>query len=107
MLTTLIIVSFISWIALFFINGFTLYNFAILIPTVLFSIRKLGIHVKLGNIVTCEVLFIIFSILWRILFHKFYIGKLILTLIARIVFLCIVIYDENVYVYVQEERKKV
>lgn len=106
MLTALIIVSFVCWILGFFINGFTLYSFITIIPTIMFAIKKLGIFPKLGNIIACEVIFLFFSISWRLLFHKFSLLKLILTLILRIIFIGIAYYDSVAYVYTTEERKK-
>lgn len=106
MLTALIIVSVICWVAGFFINGFTLYGVVTLVPTVMFALRKFDIHIRMSNIITCEVLFLFFSIMWRLLFHKFSLLKLILTLVVRAIFILIVVYDDTVYVYVSEERKK-
>lgn len=106
MLNALIIVSIICWIGGIFINGFTIYNVLLIIPTAMFALRKFDIHVKMSNIVVCEVLFLFFSLMWRLLFHKFSLLKLLLTVIARLVFILIVLYDNTVYVYVSEERKK-
>lgn len=107
MLSGLIITSFIIWIIGFFIQGFCLYNFMLLIPTIMFAVRKVGIHVKYSNIIATEILLLFFSITWRLLFHKFFIIKLLLCIIVRIIFMCIVIYDDTIYVYVNEERKKI
>lgn len=107
MLNTLIIISFVTWIAGFFVNGFTLYNVMILVPTILFSIRKIGIHIGMSSIVTSEVMFLVFSVLWRLLFNKFSILGFILTILIRAIFLGIVIYDDTVYVYISEEKKRV
>ena len=105
MLTVFIIASFVCWVAGFFINGFTLYNVLLIIPTVMFALRKFDIHVKLANIVTCEIMFLFFSIAWRLLFHKMVILRLILTLLVRAIFILIVVYDNTAYVYVNEEKK--
>lgn len=107
MLASLIVTSLILWIVGFFINGFCLYNFMLLIPTIMFAVRKVGIHVKYGNIVATEILMLFFSITWRLLFHNFSIIEFLLTIIIRIVFICVVIYDDTVFVYVSEERKKI
>lgn len=107
MLTALIIVGFICYIAGFFINGFSLYTIALIVPTVMFALRKVGIHIKFGNIMACEILFLFFSLVWRLMFHKFVLIKLLLSILVRIVFICVVVYDDTVYVYVSEERKKV
>ena len=107
MLNTLIIISFLSYIAGFLVNGFTLYNVLLIIPTILFSIRKVGIHIKMSSIITIEVLFLVFSVLWRLMFNDFSIVGLILTVVIRIIFVCVVLYDDTVYVYVSEEKRKV
>lgn len=99
--------SVLCFVAGFFINGFCLYSVALIIPTIMFSVRKFGIHMKLGNIVACEVLFIFFSVVWRLMFHKLSLLRLLLCILVRIVFICICVYDDTVFVYVSEERKKV
>lgn len=106
MLNALIIVSALCWIAGFFVSGFTLYSVLTVVPTVMFMLRKFDIHIRMSNIFTCEALFLFFSIMWRLLFHKFSLLKLILTLIVRFIFIIIIVYDETVYVYVSEERKR-
>lgn len=106
MLTTLIIVSVVCWILGFFVNGFTLYNFLIAIPTIMFSVRKVGIHVKMSNIVAVECVMLFFSIVFMLIFKNFVWWKFLIGILLRIIFLCIVIYDDSVYVYVSEERKK-
>lgn len=106
MLNVLIIISAVVWIAGFFVNGFTLYNVLLIVPTVMFALRKFDIHIRMSGIITCEVMFLVFSFLWRLLFKKLYVLKLILTLIIRLIFIIVVIYDDTVYVYVSEERKK-
>ncbi len=107
MLITLIIIAVVCWIAGFFINGFCLYNVLLIIPTVMFAIRKFGIHIKYSTIIGVEILFLFFSISYRLLFHNFHIVALLLCILVRAVFLVICIYDDTVYVYVNEERKRV
>lgn len=41
------------------------------------------------------------------MFNDFSIVGLILTVVIRIIFVCVVLYDDTVYVYVSEEKKKV
>lgn len=106
MLTTLIIVSFVCWILGFVVNGFTLYNFMVVIPTIMFSVRKVGFHVKMGNIIATECLILFFSIVFMLIFKSFIWWKFLLGILFRVIFLCIVAYDDTVYVYVNEERKK-
>lgn len=106
MLSTLIIISGITWILGFFVNGFTLYQIMTVIPVIMFCVRKFGIHAKQSNIIACEVGFMFASIVWRLIFSKFVLWKFLLTLLLRIIFIGVVIYDDTVYVYKQEERKK-
>jgi hypothetical protein len=87
MLTGFIITAFVCWIVGFFINGFSLYNVLLIVAT--------------------EVLMLFFSLVWRCLFHKVHIIKLLLSILVRAVFLIICIYDDTVFVYVNEERKKI
>ena len=107
MLSTLIIISVITWIAGFLVNGICLYNIAVIIPVIMFGVRKVGIHVSQSNIITAEVILIVFSLIWRLIFHKFIIWKFIVTILIRLVFIGVLIYDETMYVYVSEERKKI
>ena len=107
MLTTLIIISFVCWIAGFIPNGICLYNFMLLIPTIMFSVRKVGIHIKQSNIFITEGLFLFFSFMWRMLFDKFGLLSFIFGILIRLVFIIVVIYDDATYVYVSEERKKI
>ena len=106
MLKTLIIISFISWLAGFIPNGLCLYNIMLLIPTIMFSVRKIGMHVKQSNIFATELLLLFFSFMWRLLFHKLEWLRFIIGIIIRLIFVVIVIYDDATYVYVSEEKKK-
>ena len=106
MLSTLMIISGLTWFLGFFVNGFTLYQIMIVIPVIMFCLRKFGIHLKQSNIIACEVGFMFASCVWRLIFGKFVLWKFLLTLLLRIIFIIVVIYDDTVYVYKQEERKK-
>ena len=106
MLNTLIIVSAILWIGGFFINGFTVYQILLIIPTIMFAMRKFGIHIKLANILLVEFFFLFASTVWRLIFHKAILWRWLVSLLIRIIFFCIIIYDDTVYVYVTEEKKK-
>lgn len=106
MLITLIIVSVVCWILGFVVNGFSLYNILIVIPTIMFSVRKVGIHVKMSNIVAIECVLLFFSIVFQLIFKSFVWWQFLLGLLLRLIFICIVWYDDTVYVYVSEEKKK-
>ncbi len=106
MLMALIITNFVCWILGFVVNGFTLYSVITIVPTVMFAIKKFGIFPKMGNIIACEVIFLFFSITWRVLFHKFSIVKLLLTLLLRAIAVGVAYYDSVAYVYTTEEKKK-
>ena len=107
MLSVLIVIAFLCWIAGFVVNGITLYAFMLIVPTIMFSIRKVGVHMSMGSIVGIEVFFIIVSTIMKVLFNNFSLIELVLTIIIRAVFLIVVLYDDTVYVYVNEERKRV
>ncbi len=106
MLITLIIIDVLAWIATFFIKGITLYTLLLVVPTVMFAARKYGIHCKLSSITTIEVLFLIFSTTYQLLFGGVNWVKFALVVLCRIVALSVVIYDSVMYVYVEEEKKK-
>lgn len=106
MLNTLIIVSLVIYVLSVICKGLSLYSILLIIPTGMFIIRKMDIHMKLGSIIGTECFLLFFSITWSLLFHKMNWIRLILTLICRIVFWCVCAYDDHTYVYIQEERKK-
>lgn len=106
MLITLIIIAVVSLLLTFVLKGFCLYAVALLIPTLMFCGRKVGVHIRLANIATCEIVFLFLSIVWSLLFNKLDIIRLILVIIVRLIFLCAVLYDDKTFVYVKEERKK-
>lgn len=106
MLNTLLIIAFVTWIATFFSQGICIYSICLIIPTLMFMGRKVDYHAKLSSIISVEVIFLILSTAWRLLFHKFILWKFVVTLIIRIIFICIIVYDDNMYVYVTEERKR-
>lgn len=107
MLNAFIIVAIVCWIVEFFIHGFSLYALGLIIPTLMFSVRKVGIHIKFGNIVAADILLLFFSVVFKLIFHKFSFVKFLLGILVRAVFLIVCIYDDTVYVYVNEERKKI
>lgn len=107
MLNSLIIVSYIIWVVCLLINKFSLYSIMLLVPTTMFSVRKYGVHISMGNIFVTEFLFLFFSIMMKLMFHNFILSKLILTLLVRAIFVIIVLYDDMTFVYVTEERKRI
>lgn len=106
MLNGLIITAYILWIAGFFVNGFGLYNILLVIPTTMFAVRKVGIHVKMSNIIALECVLLFFKLVFALILHKLVIWKLLVGLLLRAIFFGIVIYDDTTFVYVSEERKK-
>lgn len=106
MLSVLMAIAVVFWILTFFIKGVTLYTILLIIPTLLFCARKIGYHSKMSHIITAEVLFLFFSFAWQLLFGTLSMGKMILCILCRLVFLCVVLYDDKVYVYVNEEIEK-
>lgn len=106
MLNGLIITACILWVLGFFVKGFCLYQILVLVPTVMFAVRKFGIHLSMGAIIGTECLFLFFSTSYCLLFGKFAFVKFLLTILLRLIFVGIVAYDDTMYVYVSEERKR-
>lgn len=106
MLTVLIIIALICYIAGYFINGFTLYNVLLLIPTIMFIVRKAGIHVKLSSICIAEGVLLFFDMTYRLIFNRMNVAHFLLEILMRVIFLIVVIYDDANYVYVTEEVKR-
>lgn len=107
MLNSYIIAVYVIWLVSAVSKGFCLYSVMLLVPTTMFAVRKVGIHVKASKIAVFEGLFLFFSITWTALFSQVNILRLILTILCRLVFLIVCFYEDTVYVYIQEERKKV
>ena len=106
MLRTLIIMVFALWFGGFFVNGLTLYNVLLVVPVVMFTLRKFGIHVKLGTICLFEILFLFFSTTWRLLFTDVVWWRYWVGLALRVISVLVVVYDDFNYVYITEERKR-
>ena len=107
MLSVLIIVMVVLWIAEFFVQGFCLYNITLIIPVLMFAVRKFGIYVKYGNAIAAECILLFFSVMWRLLFGHFDLVRFLICVLIRAVSLIIHAYDDTVYIYVNEERKRV
>lgn len=106
MLTSYIISVYVIWILSLIAKGVSLYSILLLIPTSMFAVRKVGIHIKAGKIAVCEGLFLFFSISLSAIFGKLNIIRVLITVVLRIIFLIICFYEDTVYVYIQEERKR-
>lgn len=104
MLTVLIAIVYGAWILGFVIDGLTIWNVLLFITTTMFAVRRFGIHVGMSHIVTLEVVFIIFTFLWRLLFNSLSIGWFLLLVFIRVIFIMIVFWDETQYVYIKEEK---
>lgn len=103
MLTGMIIAQFVVWILGFFVKGICLYNILLIIPTAMFAGRKIGFYKKWTSSLVVEVLLLLFSVVWSLLFHKFIWWKYLLILILRIISIGIIFYDDSVYLYIREE----
>ena len=104
-LINMIIFQFIIWIAGFFVKGFTLYQCVLIIPVVLFAVRKFGLRVSSVHIVVIEVIFLFFSTIFTILFGHIDKIPYIVSILLRILSCTIAIIDDTLYIYVTEERK--
>ena len=103
-MTGLIITVYILWILSIISYGFSFYTIMLLIPTTMFALKKFAIYPKLFTLIAMEILFLFFSVTFKLIFNKFVLVKFLLLLLLRIIFLGICIYDEKVYVYHEEER---
>lgn len=106
MFSILAAISILSWVGAVYIKGFGLYTFSLLLPTILFLVRKFGYFISFKNIVISEGMFLFLSLTWNFIFATVSIKSYLLLVIVRAVFLLTVLYDDKVYVYVTEERKK-
>lgn len=101
----MIIAQVVLWIAGFFVKGFSLYQVCLIVPVVLFAIRKFGIKIGCSHIIVCEVLFLFFSTIFTMLFSEIDTVRYVLSLVLRIISILIAVIDDTMYIYVTEERK--
>ena len=101
----MIIAQIILWIAGFFVKGFCLYQLVLIVPVVLFAIRKFGIKIGCSHIIVCEVLFLFFSTIFTILFSEINTARYVISLLLRVASILIAVLDDTMYIYVTEERK--
>lgn len=101
----MIIAQIILWIAGFFVKGFCLYQLVLIVPVVLFAIRKFGIKIDCSHIIVCEVLFLFFSTIFTILFSEINTARYVISLLLRVASILIAVLDDTMYIYVTEERK--
>lgn len=104
-LIVMIILQLIIWIAGFFVKGFTLYQCLLIIPVVMFAVRKFGLKVSSVHIVVVEVIFLFFSTIFTVLFGHFDKVPYVISILLRILSCTIAIIDDTLYIYVTEERK--
>lgn len=107
MLSVLIIIQFVLWLIGFFIaGGLSLYQMLLVATPICFSLRKFGIKVGYGTIITIEFLLLFFSTTFTIIFSEIEVVRYIIRLVVRIIAIIIAIYDDTAYIYVTEERKR-
>lgn len=106
MLNVMIVIEFVLWLIGFFIRGkLTLYQVLLIVPVVMFALRKVGIKISAVTIVVTEILFLFFSTVFTILFSSIDKGPYIACIVVRVISIIIPIIDDTLYVYVTEERK--
>lgn len=106
MLNVMIIIEFVLWLLGFFIRGkLTLYQVLLIIPVIMFALRKVGIKISAVNIIITEALFLFFSTVFTILFSSIDKVPYIICIVVRLLSIVIPIIDDTLYVYVTEERK--
>lgn len=101
----MILLQIVIWFIQWFINGTSLYHGLLLIPIFMFYVRKFGVKVGCGSVITTEILLIFFSTVFTILFSQIDTVKYIITIILRVISCLIIVLDDVLYVYVTEERK--
>lgn len=106
MLKIMILIQFVLWVAGFFIRGkLTLYQLMLIIPVMMFALRKVGIKISAVNIIITEILFLFFSTVFTILFSSIDKVQYFICVGVRVLSIIIPIIDDTLYVYVTEERK--
>lgn len=106
MLTALIITQFVLWLLGFFVGGVSLYQLLVIITPICFAMRKFGIKVGYGTLITIELILLFFSTTFTVMFSSIVWGRFIIKLLIRVIAIIIAIIDDTMYVYVTEERKK-
>ena len=101
-----IILQYVLWIIGMIFTGITLYSILLLVPIVMFTLRKFAVKVSLGYMVTFEFLFLFFRVVFQLLRHGFDSRIFIVTLILRIISVLLVVIDNTHFIYVTEERKR-
>lgn len=101
----LIIIQFILWIAGFFVRGVSLYQVLLIIPVLMFAVRKFGTKIGCQHIIAVEVLFLFFSTVMTLLFSQIIVTRYVISLLIRVVSCLIAVIDDTAYIYVTEERK--
>lgn len=104
-LTALIVISFILYVLTIIVRGIGIYAIFPLIATIMFSMRKVGVFISFNNIMLVEIIPLVLSTVFKLLFKQFSWLELILTLVLRAIFIGIVVYDSKAYVYHTEERE--
>ena len=104
-LMLLIIIQFILWILGFFVRGISLYQVLLIIPVIMFAVRKFGTKIGCQHIIVVEALFLFFSTVMTLLFGHIVMIRYILSLLLRVVSCLIAVVDDTAYIYVTEERK--
>lgn len=102
----MIILQVVLWIAGFFVKqGVTLYQLMLIVPVVMFAIRKFGVKISSVHIVVVEILFLFFSTVFTLLFGEIDKTRYIICLLIRVISCLIAIIDDTMFIYVTEERK--
>ena len=103
---TLIIISCIDLLISWFIQGFNLWTITAIISTAMFSGKAVGFKCRLKHIITVEALGAFLTVIMQLLFDRFAIGRLLLLLLIRGIFIGVAVYDEKCFIYITEEHRK-
>ncbi len=105
MTVTLVVIPLCLWLATWLVRGFSVYILCVLVSTLMFASRRIGIQVQFNTILTCEILPFGITTILNLLFKTFTWKVFLLTLLLRVIFIGVVVYDSKAFVYFTEERK--
>lgn len=104
-LTLLTIFMFISIVISIAITGFKVYYLLAIIPSILFACRKLGLIIKSSNLILLEsILFFIYHAVSLALRHDS-LKVFIATAIFMAFRILLYVYDNKVFIYIEEDDK--
>lgn len=103
---TLIVISIILLITTWFVQGLNFATIMAIVSTTMFCCRKFGYFCKPNSLVVMESVSLFITVVMQLLFKRFNILTFIIIVIMRALFLWIVYYDTEAFVYVSKEVRR-